>query len=75
MESVTSQLKNKACLPSAFNNFVNCQIILDCTEIFTAISDKMDLQKLTNSNYKHRNTLKGLKGIAPNGVLTFCSYL
>ncbi|KAF0746871.1 Uncharacterized protein FWK35_00026234 [Aphis craccivora] len=47
----------------------------NCTEIFTAISSKMDLQKLTYSNYKHRNTLKGLVGIAPNGVLTFCSCL
>lgn len=75
MESVPSQLKNRACLPSVFNNFVNCRMILDCTEIFTAIPGKMDLQKITYSNYKHRNTLKGLVGIAPNGVLTFCSCL
>lgn len=75
MDTVPSQLKNRACLPSVFNNFVNCRMILDCTEIFTAIPSKMDLQKLTYSNYKHRNTLKGLVGIAPNGVLTFCSSL
>ncbi|KAL4153008.1 hypothetical protein QTP88_000841 [Uroleucon formosanum] len=75
MESVPSELKNRACLPSIFNNFVNCRIILDCTEIFTAIPGKMYMQKLTYSNYKHRYTLKGLVGIAPNGVLTFCSCL
>jgi len=51
------------------------RMILDCTEIYTAIPSKMELQKLTSSNYKHRNTLKGLVGIAPNGVLTFCSLL
>lgn len=75
MDNVPSQQKNKACLPTVFNNFLNCRMILDCTEIFTAIPGKMDLQKLTYSNYKHRNTLKGLVGVAPNGVLTFCSSL
>jgi len=75
MNSVPSQQKNKACLPSVFNNFVNCRMILDCTEIYTAIPSKMELQKLTYSNYKHRNTLKGLVGIAPNEVLIFCSLL
>lgn len=43
MNSVPSQQKNKACLPSVFNNFVNCRMILDCTEIYTAIQSNMEL--------------------------------
>lgn len=75
MNSVPSKQKNKACLLSVFINFVNCRMILDCTEIYTVIPSNMKLQKLTYSNYKHRNTLKGLVGIAPKVVLTFYSLL
>lgn len=31
--------------------------------------------RLTYSSYKHRNTFKGLVGVAPNGVVTFASSL
>lgn len=67
--------KNKTCLPSAFTPFTNCKITLDCTEIYTAVPQQMSKQKQTYSSYKHRNTLKGLVGVAPNGVIIFCSDL
>lgn len=67
MDTVPSQLKNRACLPSAFNNFVNFRLHRN---IYSHSK-----QKLRYSNYKHRDTLKGLVGIAPNGVMTLCSSL
>jgi len=48
-------------------------MIIDCTEVSCDIPKQLDQQKLTYSNYKHRNTLKGLIGIVPNGVITFVS--
>jgi hypothetical protein len=35
----------------------------------------MTKQRLTYSAYKHRNTVKGFVGVAPNGVVTFLSTL
>ncbi|KAG5865771.1 hypothetical protein JTB14_004148 [Gonioctena quinquepunctata] len=35
----------------------------------------MGEQKVTYSSYKHRNTWKGLIGVAPNGVITYISGL
>lgn len=75
MDNVPSQLKNQLCLPNCFQSFQNCRMIIDCTEVSCDIPKQLDQQKLTYSNYKHRNTLKGLIGIAPNGVITFASKL
>lgn len=76
MDVIPSRKKNKTCLPSCFSTFTNCRAILDCTEIFTTASrPSMKTQKLTYSSYKHRNTLKGLVCVAPNGVITFLSDL
>lgn len=73
MMTIPSRKKNQACLPAAFSNFKNCRIILDCTEIYSAVPSSMENQRLTYSSYKHRNTWKILVGIAPNGVITFVS--
>lgn len=71
-----SRMKNKTCLPTSFSKFTNCRVVLDCTEIFTVIARKsMKTQRLTYSSYKHRNTFKGLIGVAPNGVITYVSDL
>ncbi|XP_050056157.1 uncharacterized protein LOC126549819 [Aphis gossypii] len=68
--------KNKLCLPNAFSSFTNCRIIIDCTEFPTDVTRKsMVIQKSTYSNYKHYHTLKALIGVAPNGIVTFCSNL
>lgn len=73
MKSIPSRQKNQVCLPAVFSNFKNCRIVLDCTEIYSAIPSSMDSQRLTYSSYKHRNTWKCLVGVAPNGVITFVS--
>ncbi|XP_072394121.1 LOW QUALITY PROTEIN: uncharacterized protein [Diabrotica undecimpunctata] len=76
MGKIPSRNKNKLCLPNCFSSFTNCRIILDCTEVYTSVSRaSMATQKLTYSSYKHRNTCKGLVGVAPNGVVTFVSCL
>ncbi|XP_029341141.1 uncharacterized protein LOC107884559 [Acyrthosiphon pisum] len=69
------QNKNQNCLPECFNHFQNCRITLDCTEISCDIPKSLLDQKLTYSSYKNKNTLKGLIGVAPNGVITYASKL
>ena len=66
---------NKQSMPACFANFPSCRIVLDCTEIQIAIPARMDDQCTTYSHYKHRNTFKGLVGVAPNGTVTFLSKL
>ncbi|XP_031356071.1 uncharacterized protein LOC116180298 [Photinus pyralis] len=76
MNSIPKRTKNKSCLPNCASTFTNCRIILDCTEVISAVPrQSMKKQKLTYSSYKHRNTLKGLVGVAPNGVITYASDL
>jgi len=75
INTVTSQNKNQNCLPECFSNFKNCRITLDCTEISCDIPKSLLDQRLTYSSYKHKNTLKGLIRVAPNGVITYASKL
>ncbi|XP_057666779.1 uncharacterized protein LOC130900284 [Diorhabda carinulata] len=76
MSEIPDRSKNQLCLPNCFSSFTNCRIIIDCTEVYTCINrQSMSSQKLTYSSYKHRNTCKGLVGVAPNGVATFLSCL
>lgn len=76
MATIPKRSKNKSCLPNCFSSFTNSRIILDCTEVYTAVPRKsMNIQKATYSSYKHRNTWKALVGVAPNGVVTFLSGL
>ena len=75
MKKIPSRTKNRACLPSCFNDFANCRMVLDCTEVTIAIPESIEAQRLTYSPYKHRNTGKGLIVVAPNGVITYASTL
>ena len=50
-------------------------MILDCTELSIEMASSFRTQSATFSSYKHRNTAKGLIGIAPNGAVTFVSEL
>lgn len=75
MEDVPTRNKNKLCMPSSVSSFTNCKIIIDCTEMSTIHPKNMESQRTTYSSYKHKNTLKGLVGVAPNGVVTFASKL
>lgn len=71
MNKIPSRQKNQTCLPNSFKAFLNCRIIIDCTEIYTSVSrQSMNVQKDTFSSYNPRNTWKVLIGISPNGVVT-----
>jgi len=52
MNSVPSQNKNQNCLPNCFNDFKNCRISIDYTEISCNFSNSLIEQKLTYSSYK-----------------------
>ena len=62
-------------LPKCFDEYKNCRIVIDRTEIFTEKPSSLSAQWLTWSEYKHSNTYKLLVGVAPNGLVTFISRL
>ena len=63
-------------MPKCFRNvYPKTRVILDCTEIFIEVPSSYRSQAATFSSYKHRNTAKGLVGIAPSGAVTFVSDL
>lgn len=45
MGKIPSRNKNKTCLPVAFASFGNCRIVLDCTEVTTAVPKHMTPQR------------------------------
>ena len=68
----------KAHMPAQFRqskDYGNTRVIIDATEIFIQKPSDLSLQSVTWSNYKSRNTLKGLVGISPFGGVTFVSDL
>lgn len=68
--------RNQAFLPQCFKNFVNCRVIVDGTEIFIDIPNRLEHQKLFYSSYKNRNTMKvTIAAVPPNGVITYVSEL
>uniref|UniRef100_A0A8C6U6Q7 DDE Tnp4 domain-containing protein n=1 Tax=Neogobius melanostomus TaxID=47308 RepID=A0A8C6U6Q7_9GOBI len=67
--------KNQGSLPSSFQAFPNCRMVIDCTDIKIAAPSSMDLQKYTYSTYRGMHTFKVLIGVAPNAVITYCSKL
>lgn len=73
--TIPSRAKNRACLPSCFNCFLNCRIVLDCTEVAVQVPKSLSKQKQVYSHYKHKTTFKGLIGVAPNGVITYATAL
>ena len=50
-------------------------VIIDYTEIKLQIPSSLVLNSQTFSHYKSANTLKGLVGITPHGLVTFVSSL
>lgn len=73
MDKIPSQKKNETSLPSSFQSFRKCRIVIDCTEIQCEVPKSMEKQKLTWSSYKKRNTVKVLTAVAPNASITYCS--
>ncbi|CAL9683874.1 unnamed protein product [Knipowitschia caucasica] len=71
-----SREKVKASMPQRFvKRSPNVRVILDCTEVALEGASSLTLQSETFSAYKNRTTLKGLIGVAPNGLVTFISQL
>ncbi|XP_057310297.1 uncharacterized protein LOC130648274 [Hydractinia symbiolongicarpus] len=60
-------------LPIIAENFLNCAVIIDCTEIFIERPFGLNTRAQTWSNYKHTNTIKYLIGITPSGSVSFLS--
>ncbi|XP_065296166.1 uncharacterized protein, partial [Dermacentor albipictus] len=64
----------KLSLPDPFKeNYPNCTLIIDCTEIRTETPSNPDCQHMLYSHYKREYTLKVLVGIIPNGMIIFLS--
>ena len=66
---VQSEAKNN--IPKQFKKYSNLRRIIDCLELFIQNPKLPSSQKVTWSNYKHRNTAKLLIGITPDGVISF----
>lgn len=68
--------KIRSSMPLNFQKFnPQVRVILDCTEVTVECASSLVLQSETFSHYKNRNTIKGLIGVAPNGLITFVSPL
>ncbi|XP_075534564.1 uncharacterized protein LOC142568562 [Dermacentor variabilis] len=64
----------KLSLPDPFKeNYPNCTLIIDCTEIRIETPSNPDCQHMLYSHYKGGYTLKVLVGIIPNGMISFIS--
>ena len=59
------------CFQESFGKKVS--IIIDCFEIFIERPSNLEARATTWSNYKHKNTVKVLLGITPQGVISFVS--
>ena len=61
-------------MPEDFKRkFPATRVILDATEIPVQKPSDVVLQSATFSTYKHKNTLKTMIGISPNGLVTYTS--
>ena len=66
----------KSYMPQVFKHlYPDTRVIIDTTEIFIEAPSLPELQQMTFSSYKNRNTFKGLVGISPGGAVTFVSSL
>lgn len=59
------------CFQQSFGKKV--AIIIDCFEIFLERPSNLQARAYTWSNYKHKNTVKVLIGIVPQGTVAFVS--
>ena len=66
----------EANMPAVFKaRYPSTRVIIDATEIYVEQPTLPELQQITFSNYKNKNTYKGLIGIPPSGAITFISDL
>ncbi|KAL2086788.1 hypothetical protein ACEWY4_017847 [Coilia grayii] len=50
--NIPSRLKNQTSLPDCFQQFPNCRIALDCTEVAVSNTERLDTQSHLYSHYK-----------------------
>ena len=63
-------------MPKSFQDlYPSTRVIIDATEIFIETPALPELQQMTFSSYKNKNTYKVLIGISPGGVVIFVSSL
>ena len=63
-------------MPAVFKaRYLSTRVIIDATEIYVEQPALPELQQITYSNYKNKNTYKGLIGISPSCAVTFISDL
>ena len=60
-------------LPKSLRHYPNLRCTIDCSEIFIDRPRNLEIQALTWSDYKKRNTVKFLVGITPSGMISFLS--
>lgn len=76
MATVPSLQKNRESMPASFvPSASNCRMIIDCTDFKVDAPKDMDKAKLMYSAYRGMHSCKALIGVAPNGVITYCSPL
>jgi hypothetical protein len=62
------------CMPSDFHKkFPTTRVILDATEMPIQKPKDVNIQSLTWSSYKHKNTIKTMVGCTPRGAVSFVS--
>lgn len=69
-----TQLQVRRHLPRAFQHFPRTRCI-GCTEFMLQKQFMPSIQRKSYSNYKHRNTAKGLVAVTPHGTFSFISDL
>ena len=61
-------------MPRVFREtYSDCNVVIDCTELFIECPGNLTARSSTWSNYKHHNTLKFLVACSPCGIVTFVS--
>lgn len=72
-EGIPLQYECQTSMPQCFNNFGNCRLDTDVTEITMDLPLDMNKQAACYSNYKSRHTIKVLIGFALNAATVYCS--
>lgn len=60
-------------MPKCFENYKNCRVVLDCTEIKIQKLKCLKCRIMSYSHYKGTHTIKFLIGITPSGLISFVS--
>ncbi len=65
----------KTHMPKEFQDYLDTQVVIDCTELRCQTPSSLLLQSEVFSSYKSHCTFKGLIGMPPHGTATFVSSL